>query len=203
MVAQAVSKERTLVNRKFPEIMNFPFDHEFDMEMVKVKLPSLMGDDFVPIGQYAEVVEFKYRASAIKASITMSPNEIQWVFDTCQSIKKLDGISKKLARGLKSKDILVKRDAAIEAENWMIGLTDGKQMLSKQILNDALQSIAGPMEMPETISLVTALNKILTCKGFVRITKREADIIVTFLQFKLIYTKLILGLVIASKTSIR
>ena len=115
----------------------------------------------------------------------------------------MDSISKKLARGLKSKDLLVKRDAAIEAENWMIGLTDGKQMLSKQILNDALQSIAGPMELPASVSLITALNKILARKGFVRITKKEADIIITFLQFKLIYTKLILGLVIAAKTSIR
>ena len=66
MVAQA-NKERTLVNRKFPEIINFPFSEEFDMEIAKVQLPSIMGEDFVPIGQFMEVVKFDYKAATIKA----------------------------------------------------------------------------------------------------------------------------------------
>lgn len=195
-------KDRVQINRDYPFMKNFPFDDKFEMKMVTSNGPDVFmngGFELMVMGQQAPEIHFNYKDSPIKATITISENELLWISEASKSVKKMDKISKKLDRALKSKDLLVKRDACLEADDWMSSITDGRNMLSKQILNDALTKIAGPIEVADAISLATLLTQLFNKTGFIHMTRREGDIINTFLQFKLIYAKLMLGIVISSK----
>jgi hypothetical protein len=200
-----LDKDRIQINRDYPFMKNFPFDDKFEIQMAEAQAPTAFmnaGFEMVMIGQQAPEIHFNYRDSPIKATITISEKELVWISEAGKSVKKLDRIAKRLERALKSKDMLVKRDACLEADEWMSSITDGRNILSKQIMNDALNSIVGPVEVADAVSLANHLTKLFMKTGFIHMTKREGDIITTFLQFKLIYTKLLLGIVISSKITL-
>lgn len=200
-----LTKDRIQINRDYPFMKNFPFDDKFEMKMQEMQVPTAFmnaGFELVMMGQQAPEVHFNYKDSPVNATITISEKELIWISEAGKSVKKMDRIAKRIDRGLKSKDMLVKRDACLEADEWMSSITDGKNMLSKQIMNDALNSIVGPIEVADAISLANLLTKLFMKTGFVHMTRKEGNIITTFLQFKLIYTKLLLGIVISSKITL-
>ena len=132
----------------------------------------------------------------------MYADELEWISEVADSIKSLDKIAKRIDKGLKTKDIFLKRDIVMEADLWLNGIKDRSSSLSKEIFNEVSQSLLGGKPLSEAVSVINSVNKMYTKKGVVKISKENLNIIFTYFHFKLVYAKLILGIVIASKISL-
>ena len=133
-------------------------------------------------------------------SIVIFEQELKWIQEIAGEVKDLDRISKRLEKGIKSKDLIVKRNAVDAAEVWCKALENDRARLSYSTLGDALmRMIKDHRQLTQVISKIMLLSK---KEGLVSLTKDEHNIILSYYHFQLIYTKLILGLIIASKISL-
>lgn len=198
------TKDRVLVNREFPFISNFPFNDDFEIFMESAPMLAVTFDEEfdAAIRRPVKTVNFKNKFSPLKATITMTYEELNWLSNIADRVKKLDKISKRIDRGLKSKDILLKRDIALEADQWLSQVSDNASSLSQETFNEVLRSLLGNRSVKQTVKFINDLNKLYSGKGLIRLPKSDLDVMFTYLHFRLIYAKLILGVIIASKISI-
>jgi hypothetical protein len=198
------TKERELVNRSFRFMKNFPFNDDFEITLHSQPMMAVMFDEEFDseIRRPGKIVHFKYKDSPLRATIAITPVELAWLEKTADSIKKLDQISKKINRGLKTKDVLVKKAMSVEADEWLSQLADGNSTLSKETFNEVLKSLLGNRSVKQTVQFINTLNRLYSGKGLVRMTRDDLDVAFTYFHFRLIYAKLMLGIVIASKISI-
>lgn len=199
-----VNTDRSAINRAYPFLSNFPFDKDFDMQISTSPVAAVMFDEDFASSKSASpyIINFKHLGSSINANISIIKDELIWIGETAESITKLDRIAKRIDRGIKTKDLLVKRDMSLEADEWMKLVADRKSSLSQETFNEVLSGLVGNCSINQTVSLINNLNKLYTKTGLVKLSKAECDVIFTFLHFRLIYAKLILGIVIASKISV-
>lgn len=198
------TKDRVALNRTFPFLANFPFNEDFEIYSESTPMLAVMFDeDFESATRRpVKVVNFKSSNSPLKATVSITHDELQWLNKISGGIKKLDRISKRIDRGLKSKDILVKRDISLEADEWLSQVSDSTSSLSQQMFNEVLKSLIGNKTVPQTVKFINDLNKLYSGQGLIKMSKSDLDIMFTYLHFRLIYAKLILGVIIASKISI-
>ncbi len=190
------------VTAKYPFLKSFPFT-EFNIEIKEMSLPgmAIAESELEDEGLGPVVISFNVNDSMKGAlSIAIFEQELNWIHEASVKVKDLDRISKKLDRGIKSKDLIVKRNAADAAEVWCKALEDDRARLSYSTMGDALmRMIKDHRQLAQVISKILTLSK---KEGLVSLTREEHDIILSYYHFQLIYTKLILGLIIASKISI-
>jgi hypothetical protein len=91
---------------------------------------------------------------------------------------------------------------SVEADEWLSQLADGNSTLSKETFNEVLKSLLGNRSVKQTVQFINTLNRLYSGKGLVRMTRDDLDVAFTYFHFRLIYAKLMLGIVIASKISI-
>jgi hypothetical protein len=200
----ASSQRRTkLLENRYPFLKNFPFD-EFEIEVGDLnssKVRHQSDDDFFEDEPGPNVLRFSLgEKDKGRISIVIFEKELSWIAMVADDIKNLDGIRKVLDRGIRSKDLIVKRNAVEAAETWSQAIQDNNARLSYSTMGEVLASmIKGQHQFVQVISKLAALS---LKKGLVNLNKEEYEIILTYYHFQLIYTKLILGLVIASKISI-
>ncbi len=196
------NKKAQLLTGKYPFLKNFPFK-EFNVEVGELRSSGMVAADFEfeGDGQSPTLVRFSVEDKTLgKTSIVVFETELEWVANLSDKISDLDGIRKTLDKGLRSRNIIVKRDAVDSAELWCKGLEDNRSRLSYSTVGESLMQMIGDRrQLTQVISKIVALSK---KKGLVNLTQGEHDIIMAHYHFQLIYTKLILGLVIASKISI-
>ena len=198
-----VTTERTKINRAFPFMQNFPFGNEFSMEVASAPVMAMMFDEeFSARKASPSLINFTNVGSPSKMVISMYADELEWISEVADSIKSLDKIAKRIDKGLKTKDIFLKRDIVMEADLWLNGIKDRASSLSKETFNEVIQSLLGGKPLSEAVSVINSVNKMYTKKGVVKISKENLNIIFTYFHFKLVYAKLILGIVIASKISL-
>ncbi|CAB4218772.1 hypothetical protein UFOVP1604_44 [uncultured Caudovirales phage] len=200
-----ITKDERLINQTYPFLVNFPFRDEFTMEIANSPvLAAMFDDEFEPVrtSKSPTVIDFIHSASPIKSKISIFKEDLLWIDEVAGSVKKLDKISKQIDRGLKSKDLLVKRNISIETDEWLTGVADPKSALSKEVFNEVLGSLVSNQPVAKVSELVTTINKLYLKKGIIKLSQTDANLIFTFIHFRLIYAKLILGIVISSKISI-
>lgn len=198
-----ITTERTKINRKFPFMANFPFGNEFEMT---VATPQVMAMTFDEEWQPAKsgstsLLNFTHLGSPSKMVISMYANELEWISEAAESVRNLDKIAKRIDRGLKTQDIFLKRDIAIEAELWMSQVRDRSSSLSQETFNEVIHSLLAGKSLAEAATVIESVNRLYKKKGVIKVSKDNLDIIFTYFHFKLVYIKLILGIVIASKIS--
>jgi len=196
------NKRSQFLTGKYPFLKNFPFD-EFEIEIGELSSAGMVMADFESSQEMASpsLIRFSIEdAVRGRLSIVLFERELGWISDLSNRITDLDGIRKTLDRGIKSKSLIVKRNAVAVAEAWCNGLQDNRTRLSYSTLGESLmRMIRDHHQLTKVVSKIVALS---TKKGLVNLTQEEHDIIMAHYHFQLIYTKLILGLVIASKISI-
>lgn len=199
-----MTSEKTRITRAFPFLQNFPFGKEFEMEISNPPVMAAMFDEeWSPTAKSEPVyINFVYNKKPMKSIVSIHKNELIWIAEVAESITNLDRITKVIQKGLKSRDIFTKRDAVIEADKWLSAVKDSKISLSQETAYDVMQALLAKKSLAETVSIINAANTLYSKKGVVQIAKGDLDIIFSYFEFKLIYTKLILGIVIASKISI-
>lgn len=200
------SKDRTMINRAYPFMQNFPFNESFEMSLNQ-QPPSIimmLDDDELEIPNFNQrkTVNFKYIKDKLITIISINHDELLWISETGESIDQLDEISKKIDLGLETLDILEKRDCSAAAEEWLTQISDSESSLSRETFNEAIIALVGNRRMQDIVTLINTINKLYTGKGLVKISKSDRDLILTYFHFKLVYAKLLLGIVIASKISL-
>jgi hypothetical protein len=199
-----ITTDRTKINRAFPFMKNFPFGNEFSMEVAEAQVMAMMFDEEFSTASRSNpsLINFTNTGSPSKMVISMYPGELEWIGDVADSVKNLDKIAKRIDKGLKAKDIFLKRDIVMESDLWLNGIKDRSSTLSKETFNDVIQSLLGGKSLDEAVSVINSVNKLYTKKGVVKISKENLNVIFTYFHFRLVYAKLILGIVIASKISL-
>jgi hypothetical protein len=201
-MVSGLTKQHIEINSFYPFLESFPFTNEYDMRLEESQVePFYFEDDDLMDEPGSSTVFFNYKNGPINIGVSISNDEMWWIHDAAKSIKKLNKIAKLLDKGLKSNDLLVKRDVILESDLWISQLSKNSKSLSLQIFNEALGKMAAGKSIQETVHLVNSINKLYTKNGLIKLSKSDASIIMTFFQFRMIYTKLILGIVIASKIS--
>ena len=199
----SISKEKYLINRIFPILENFPFS-EFNIEMAESPSIRNLLDLDEPADLYDknhQLIKFVYTESdSSKLAIVIFEQELNWIINVSSNITNLDKISKTLNRAIKSKNLLVKRNAAQVAEAWCSQLKDNRTALSYSTMGEILLKLTD--SQAECISIINKLGILSTKTGIVSLNKSEYQIILTYYHFQLIYAKLLLGLVISTKISI-
>jgi hypothetical protein len=192
------------VGRRFPFLKNFPFS-EFEMEVGNLTgISSSFGeDDEAPSIRIndAGLIRFTYKGKSDgKISVVIFEQELNWIHSIADQVNDLDKIAKTLNKGIRSKNLLTKRDAVEAAEKWCEAVQDNRSRLSYSTLGEVLNGlITGRSQLVKVIGKLSALS---LKKGLVSLTEEEYRVILTYYHFQLVYTKLILGIVIASKISI-
>ena len=196
------SRQATILNSRYPFLKNFPFS-EFTIEVGEMAMPGqlMMDDDsFVQTGKNG-LIQFSFGKKATgRITIVLFEQELEWIASIADNITDLDRIRKTLDKGIRAKDLIGKRNAVEAAEAWCLAVQNDRARLSYSTMGDVLTSmIRNTQQLVQIVGKLTALS---VKKGLVNLSKEEYEIILTYYHFQLVYTKLILWLVIASKISI-
>lgn len=199
-----ITTERTKINRAFPFMVNFPFGNEFEMQVASPEVMAMTFDEEWSTAKRSnpDLMNFIHTSTPVKMVISMYSSELLWISEVAESVNILDRIAKKIDRGLRSRDVLAKRDAVLEADLWLTQLRDRETSLSKETFNEMINNLLAGKPIAEAVTVINSVNKLYTKRGVVSLSKENLNIIFTYFHFKLIYAKLILGIVIASKISL-
>lgn len=206
-MAALLIQDRTILNKKYPFLTNFPFS-EFFLEVGEMPVsPNGAHIDELDTTEpkftkYASpIIKFIYEKDS-KFSINIHEKDLIWIHERATTIQELDLISQILKAGLESNNLLEKRDATEIADDWIRKMSDNKTMLAYSTFNDVFVALIAERQIKDTVQLINNINKLANKKGLVKLDKTEYEIIDAYYNFRLIYTRLILGIVIAAKISI-
>jgi len=206
-MAALLMQDRVILNKKYPFLVNFPFS-EFSLEVGEIpyglKGVSISDEDgYDPkLAKYSSpIIRFVYEKDS-RFSINIHETDLVWVHRRAETVIELDVISQILNQGLVTTDLLTKRDCTEIADDWIKKLADSKTMLAYSTFSDVLAVLIGDKQIKDTVQLINSINRLSDKKGLVKLSKDEYAIIDAYYNFRLIYTKLILGVVIASKISL-
>lgn len=195
-----MSKNAHLIKRKYPFLENFPFK-EFTLESGEAHRIVADEDGGVAIEDIEPtLMKFVYEKDNSSMTVFIFDRELRWMNEISERVQDLNSAVKAIDRAIDSPDLLAKRNGANYAEAWCSQLQDNRSKLSYSTSGDILTSLVdGPDQ------LVTVINKIIKLNsgiGMVGLSTKEYQIILTYYQFQLIYAKLLLGIIIASKISL-
>lgn len=201
-MAAIMLDDRQILNKKYPFLVNYPFP-DFKLEIGEVANgPIRATDDEPKASKYdSPIIRFLFESDS-KISINIHENDLNWICQRAEHVTELDTIAKKIELGLVSNNILLKRNAVEDSDLWIKLLSDEKTMLAYSTFTEALTGLIGKRSLVDATRLINNINKLAAKKGLVRLGKDEYSVILTYYQFRLVYTKLILGLVIAAKISL-
>lgn len=193
-----VSKSDYLVKRKYPFLENFPFD-EFSIEAIgfnKSSYDNEYSENLMP----TQLIKFLYEKGKSSMTIFVFERELAWINEVSANITDLNRIAKLIDKALKSNDLLIKRNGVHHAEEWCAQLQDNRSRLSYSTSGEILTKLVDSNE--QLVSIINKIVKLSIGAGIVGLSEKEYRIILTYYQFQLIYAKLLLGIVIASKISL-
>lgn len=204
-MANLTLDDRRILNKKYPALQNFPFN---DFEIEIGEMPSVPGVSALAEGEQTKQSKYdspivKFTLSHVaKFTINIHEKDLLWVFEQADNVSDLDTLSHRINDSMESTDILVRRDAVEVCDEWIRKLSDGKTMLTYSTFTEVLTALIGEKSISDSTRLINNINKLANKRGLVRLNQDEYQVVMTYYQFRLVYTKLILGLVIASKISL-
>jgi hypothetical protein len=205
-MAAVLMQDRAILNKKYPFLANFPFS-EFSLEVgempaapVRMQPEEEMVDS--KMSRYSSpIIKFIYEKDS-RFSINIHEKDLLWIETRAEQVTELDIVSQILTAGLESTNLLEKRDATEIADDWIKKISDNKIMLAYSTFSDVLSALIGDRQIKDTVQLINSINTLANKKGLVKLNRNEYGIIEAYYNFRLIYTRLILGIVIASKISL-
>lgn len=205
-MAAVLMQDRAILNKKYPFLANFPFS-EFSLEVGEMPAAPVRmqpEEDMVDskMSRYSSpIIKFIYEKDS-RFSINIHEKDLLWIETRAEQVTELDIVSQILTAGLESTNLLEKRDATEIADDWIKKISDNKTMLAYSTFSDVLSALIGDRQIKDTVQLINSINKLANKKGLVKLNRNEYGIIEAYYNFRLIYTRLILGIVIASKISL-
>jgi len=176
----------------------FPFLRDFPFKDVSIKANSYETQE-KEVG-YTTFVHFGDSDKQI--SVILFDEELEWMMGLANNITDLDTINQVIHNGFESTDILEKRDAMLATIEWLIKVTDGKASLNFKVFSEVLAGLMEHFGVKDINQFILSLNKITNKEGVVILSPEEYEALMSFYYFHLVYTKVILGIIIASKVSV-
>ena len=133
-------------------------------------------------------------------TIVIFEQELNWINSISNKVTNLDQISKTIDAAIAAEWILDKRDGVNSAEQWCEQLNDAHTKLSYSTSGEILASLVS--SHTQLVGVINKIVKLAVGRGLVELTREEYQIILTYYQFQLIYSKFLLGVVISSKISL-
>lgn len=204
-MAAVLMQDRAILNKKYPFLANFPFS-EFSLEVGELRMQGMPQEEpemtEPKMARYSSpIIKFVYEKDS-RFSINIHEKDLLWIEQRSEQVVELDIVSQILTAGLDSNNLLEKRDATEIADDWIKKISDSKTMLAYSTFSDVLSALIGDRQIKDTVQLINSINKLANKKGLVKLNRDEYAIIEAYYNFRLIYTRLILGIVIASKISL-
>jgi len=183
-----------MVYKTIPFLGNFPFP-EFTMSAGTVI------DTLAP-NRKINTISFDC-TQGINTCISMFEKEVWFLNSISHNINKLNDIKKIIDNSLSTNDILIKRDAIIACEQWSLDFSNEKgSNFNQETFNRILERMIEYNKIVDPVTLLDSIDKLHKRKGLIKLEDDHEKVISNYYQFQLIYYKLILGIVIASKISI-
>jgi hypothetical protein len=164
-MATLLLDDRTILNKKYPALTNFPFT---DFQLEVGELPSapkpMPAPDMIeskPSKYDSPVIKFTM-ARVAKFSINIHENDLVWIFDRADTVNQLDTTAKLLEEALSSNDLLFRRDVSVIADDWIKRLADTKTMLTYSTFADVLTALIGERSILDATKLINNINKLAT-----------------------------------------
>lgn len=199
-MVSSISQKTYVIKKKYPFLENFPFP-EFQFEPGKTMEMTMNVDGDADVEEVdSGLMQFKYSKDEVSLTVFVFENELKWLDSISSKIKDLNDIRIIIDDAISKPDIISKRNGANYAEAWCFQLNDDRSKLSYSTSGEIIGNLVNSHE--ELVSIINKIVKFNSGIGMVGLTTREYQIILTYYQFQLIYAKLLLGIVIASKISL-
>lgn len=188
--------------KKFPFLRDFPFP-SFSITSQPYSVGWYNGA-VVPLGTSLDVNLFTYFEEDLnrKTNISIFDHELEWLSSISKNITNLDKINEILDNALEETDLLAKRDYMRQCLEWLIKLNDGKASLSFTVFSDVMVGLMDFYKVVDPTKFISTINKLANNRGLIIIDDAEYHTLIAFYDFHFIYTKVMLGIIIASKLSV-
>lgn len=182
---------------KIPFLAEFPYpEYSFKHEMLK---GSHFGDANSTNEMY-ETVLFSH-ADDPKTFIYIAEKDLWHLYDIRDNVKKLDEISKIVSHGIASDSILELSIASKKAEAWFKEVKGKNFNVGSGTFNDILNGYAGSGKVKSEFitRLANITNRLYKGSGIVYMKPDEKTVLLKYYKFQLIYYKMLIGIIIATK----
>jgi hypothetical protein len=201
---QDESKDKTSELLKvLPFMSAFPFN-DYEITMVE------HGQDFITMGVSpilinafgdtgtVEFLNFSYLDGESKVSISIYRDDAEWIVEEAKQVKKMDRLRAELDDAIASEDLLQKIKVIKSGKKFSkiincdnMGGVDFEEVLSEFLtLNETVLRSKTKLGL-QKLSVATLKSS--------ELSERQHRAVSAFLNFQLHYTKILLGIVIASK----
>lgn len=188
-----------------PFMQSFPFmEYSIFLEEIPGTSAKDLGINPMVISEVGDLesntrVNFSYISGESTIMVSFYLDDITYIEANQHLVKKLDSIRKDLDLGLASSDPhekiqMIKKGRAFVRQLKSISL-------DSPVFEEVLLDICEITEVNLASNIMLDLHKLNT-KGSLKgddLTKRERDVIATYLDFQLHYAKIVLGVLIAAK----
>lgn len=179
-----------------PFLENFPFD-EFSISLAELPPPT-----GVISNNPIKIINFEC-LNGINSTINIFEKELWFLNSISDKITQLNDIKVSIDNGLAAPTILAKRDAILACEKWTTSFDETGQMkFSHETFLSVLAAMIDNHHTENPKPLVDSINKLHQKTGIVRLDRQSEKTILCYYQFQLIYFKMVLGIIIASKISV-
>lgn len=187
----------------FPFLQSFPFD----MYEISIEKDTFFIDDIgVDISSISalnqldepEVVSFKYDADGNDIVISFHMDDIEYIKELSDGVKKLDAIREKLDNALEDDELKVKV-SAIKAGNKFIDSLSSDFKESEYTFKSVLDNIIKLNGVEMSHKLVQNIIDLKSSINIKKLTVNEVKSINMYMDFQLHHAKIMLGIVIAAK----
>lgn len=198
-MVSSISTKTYDIKKKYPFLENFPF-REFKFEPGESQRIVADEDGEVSVEDVEPtLMKFVYENGDSSMTVFIFDKELQWMNNISEKVQDLNTATKVIDKALAAPDLLSKKAGAKYADSWCTQLQDNRVKLSYSTSGEILTSLVdGPDQLVKVINKIVKLNSGV---GMVGLSTKEYQVILTYYQFQLIYAKLLLGIIIASKIS--
>jgi len=190
--------ERVL--KKFPFLKDFPFQ-EFSINGSEISIMNMDDEDSQRTN--IDLVTFAFTDSkSHKFSIVTYDSELEWMSKISEKITDLDQIHSILRDAVISTDLIEKRNFMRKCLEWLVKINDGKATISFLVFSDVLLGLIDHYGVKDTTKFISNLNRLTSNKGVVILSDEEYKTLNAYYDFHFFYTKVMLGIIIASKLSV-
>jgi hypothetical protein len=186
-----------------------PFMAQFPFSEYEIKLEE-RGNDFIQLGVSpllidaigdlgkVESLTFLYYDGDSNVSIILTRDDVEWIAEESNKIKKLDAISAALEDAIKTEDLIIKAKAIKKGKKFTKDLGCGHLlgMDLNEILNEFLNLEETVLTSKNKLNLQKLSEAALKTTEF---SERQFKAVTSYFNFQIHYTRIVLGIVIASK----
>jgi hypothetical protein len=194
-----VDKNHIKAISRIPFLAEFPFsEYSFQSHMMQSISPST-GQ---PIGEPMDVVLFSYLNDS-NTMVNIMEKELMHLYEIRDNVTRVNEVASQVSAAMETTDVKQMSDAIKNAETWFKDIKGKKFNIGAGTFSDILTAFVGRTNIDELTRMSYITNRLYNGKGIVFITPEQKEILLNYFHFQLVYYKLLVGIMIAAKISLK